>query len=460
SDLPRDAERSSEKYRGVDIYTTIYWAPANPDMEIEVQPDNPHAGMIQYHYEYAFVDNVCILLEGQRAYMKMILSNYLARKDGRPAPNGMAFSENFEQTARYFVSRETREDMLAYCNIERLIDQFANTPQFTQNPMLKILDLDEFKSAGWTMNLQKEGIRQLWALAIQENPTGVGRILLHGRRNPFKANTLIPADAVSYANYLLPIQELIEFYKEAERKTNPNITESSIDTGLKHLSELTQVDVQRAIIDRLGSEFAMSIFKGESGDYEDAPRLAFMLALQNEMGVADNLKKMAQAIIGNFMIPFRVNSNQYQGYAIHTIQADPGKNPDIPAEDLPGFSFAVAHSFIIGSADQEIVQKILRQASNGDQPLTRTAAYQDALRNIPQGYTGMVWSNPVFGTMKDIFATYLVLSYLGIDPEGTLPKVDADIDMSIFERYLGNNVSGIYLERDALRIEEFMEFPR
>ena len=88
--LPGNAERSAEEFRGIRIYTSVFLqnavgkvredadggvrrlGPEQPtergttESGISVPPEN----MAEYHYEYAFVDDICFLLEGQRAFMK------------------------------------------------------------------------------------------------------------------------------------------------------------------------------------------------------------------------------------------------------------------------------------------------------------------------------------------------------------------------------------------------------
>jgi hypothetical protein len=459
SDLPRDTERKSEKFRGVTIYTTVFWKPMQANEPIQLNPDDPHAGMTQYHYEYALVDDLCILVEGQREYLKTIITNYMSRKEGRPGPSAMSETPSF-QTARRRLPPDAQ--ILAYANIERLLKQIENHPfalLFKQMPFLK---LEEFRSAAMTARVENEGVRQDMVLVTSENPTGISRLLVGGPRNEFKAGNLIPANALSYTNCALPFADFWRFVRESSRAMNQSRPEAGIDGALRKITEMSQVDLERDLIDRLGNEAGLATLplrEGAPGAGKVAGTLAFV-ELRNDLGVKENLEKMVRGALANAPIPFKLESRLFQGVELYSIGLDESKlQGEKPAEDAPSFHFAVAQSLLLVSNNAETLESALRQGSGASEaPLPRSAAFLEATRRLDSGHVGVSWSDSKSGVPREALLLLGLLNRAGNLPEFVDPSQAPAPD--ILRRYFGSSVLGLYQERDALRVQEYLLFSK
>ena len=455
-ETPKDAERRSEEFKGVRIYTSIFWQPVG-DMPVApapppTPPADPHAGMTQYHYEYAFVDNLCIVLEGQRAYMKKVLQNYFTVKEGRKPEGSLAASPNFQLATRPFPPKP---DLLGYVNIERYLVQAADYPALApfKRPAWR---LEELRSAAFSGRLAPQGIELDATFCTTPTPKGIARLFVHEGSNAFRATSMVPGGAVFYLNSLLDLKDLQRLLNESSPSDPQSPVPSGFADSLKEISGRAGVDIEKEILANLGSEIGVFSRSRRAGAPADGPRAespVVFVQLTREAAVAENLAKTVETLGKSGPRRPKCEPADFHGFRIYSLREDPGDAPSglRPERGESRFHFAAANSFLVLSADLDVLKEVLDNVKGtGGASLTRNDAFRLAVKQIPANYTGLLWYDAQKVMVESLKAAEQGLSIFGLLDLGV--DWDARPSAESFARYLGRFVAGSYVSRDTLHL--------
>jgi hypothetical protein len=473
-DAPADAERSVTTFKDVRIYTTIYrvrmpGAPL-PDMggrQANLSADTSlpiplASGTSEYHYEYAFVDDLCIVLEGQRAFMKKVLANYFAVKEGRQAPASLWESGGLSQASS---PKTAQPDLLGYANLQTLVQRYLNHPDYAHYRNLTSLGLEDLISATAAVRLRPEALDVDVRLTTRPAPQGVVSLLVGDTRNEFRSQRLVPADAQSYTSCVLDFPRAYRLGRDIAAQINPGAL-AGFESVERQVEQRSGVRLQEDLVQRLSGEIALYSRQADPGESGTAPspslaprsRTGILLELTREDGVADALARLVRGMVLGGEAPWTLQSDNYQGVAVYSFKP---KTPSVrrgPPPPPPTWSFATTNSFLIVASDVEEVRRIVRSARGGSADgLPRNAAFARATAGLRPGYSGLVWCDlhQAVQGLADRFtaAAPLLLPLVGALNPTALPSPDTA------SRYLGQFVGASYGARDTLTWTATLQYP-
>ncbi|HUT25649.1 MAG TPA: hypothetical protein VM492_14995, partial [Sumerlaeia bacterium] len=301
--VPTDAERSSEDFKGIKIFRTQYReqapkpVPGQKDETLTLPEASEEKRTAPLLFEYAFVDDYLILLEGQRAFMKKVLTNYAslapsgAGKGGAPQ-GSVAGTANF---ANALGRLSERPDVLAYANLERLMKEVL--PKGEANPLEKmpVLGLEELKSFALSFRLAPGKTEMDAILRTTPSPKGVAHFLIHDAPKTLRTQKMTPADAVSYGAGFLDIAGLYSFIRTAAAQSQGD-SGKSFDEGMASFSEASKVNVAE-LIAKAGGEIGAFTRPGSDSAGAASPRqneTVILVQLKEEQGFAESVAKLIE----------------------------------------------------------------------------------------------------------------------------------------------------------------------
>ncbi|MBN1868126.1 DUF3352 domain-containing protein [Candidatus Sumerlaeota bacterium] len=401
-DVPSDARRSVEPFRGVPIYTTVFvqkierpipepGAPGDADEGLAL-PDASVLEGPEYHYEYAILDDLCIVLEGQRAYMKTVLTNLFdARESGRSGAS-LAATENYR---RALGTLGDEPDAMCYVNIERLLEQVQTHPVYSTLSRMPSLRLEELKSGAVGLRLPDEGIAFDLALCSAPSPQGVARFLVNDRVNSFRTRNMVPSDAIAYSCSLVDFAGLYSLLRTALTESNAQYG-VQLDAVTAMIAQRTQVDVVD-LIGRLRGEMATfsrpaggSLLGGDGGKETGA----FLLELDRPEGFAPALARVVESTMQGGAAPLKAIPAAFEGFDLYTLGPDPAQTSasGLPPGSVPSFSFAVANSFLVASPSAEAAKEVLRLVSGSSvNSVAQNEKFEKATAGLRPGYCSLEW---------------------------------------------------------------------
>ncbi|NQU44736.1 hypothetical protein HQ520_15715, partial [bacterium] len=392
NDLPRDAQRSTEDFRGVRIYTTVFWRePEGFDRSLLPPDADAHLGMTQYYYEYAFVDDLCVFLEGQRAFMKKIISNYLGAKSSGSGQSGLAGTSNFRRALGLVAETP---DVLAYANVQRWVEKQKERPDLeaglADNAVLK---MEEILSAVLGLRFAPDGLRSEIGVFTMPSPQGLAGVLAQESRGGFRSERRAPADSVSFSALLLDLQKVYRLLIAAVGDPGASGEPSGVERFFQDLATKTGVDVERELVTALGNEVAWYTYPAGNGGGQDDLANVFLLGLKQEAGFAEKLARTIDGLREITGLPFQVLSDSFQGFEVYRVESTGGP-AEMTQAQRTDLSFAAAGNFLILSKDANQVKDVVRglERQNGD-GLAGNEKYGRAVAGLEPGHIGLGWAD-------------------------------------------------------------------
>ena len=469
-DLPIHTDRSVATFKNVKIYTTVFrkvvspWearrAEENNDPGVRApttlrDPINP--GTAEYHYEYAFVDDLCIVLEGQSAFMKKILSNYFDVKEGRKASLSLASTRNYRQV---FAPGSDTPDIVGYANFERLYERNLEDPVFKfRMERMSALELGAFKSGAVAVRFRPKALEVEATVRTSPSPKGLAGLLVGERRNAFRSQRLTLRDTDEYNSILVDIPELYRL--AGAYYGGPVSGPSSFLESFESLIEReTGIRFREDILNSLGTEVVM--FGRERGGEGSGSSTGsgggknisiYMVELSREEEFAQNYVKIAEFFNSESKLKFE--PMEYRGFTIYRPKTDEGRPNRARSKDI---YFTAANSFFIYGNDLDEIKKVLRQIKGeGEGDITRNEDFRKATESLDPGYNSVVWFDfgRVFSKATGQYRTnpLLALRIAPLFDVSAMPSADS------FGRFFGQFVAAAYSSRDSLRLKFSLGYP-
>jgi hypothetical protein len=403
--VPTDAERSSEIFKGIKIFRTQYReqapkpVPGQKDETLTLPEASEEKRTAPLLFEYAFVGDHFILLEGQRAFMKKVLTNCTSLAPSGAgkgaAPQGsMAATAGF---ANALGRLSESPDVLAYVNLERYMKEIL--PKGEDNPLGKmpVLGLEELRSFALSFRLAPGRTEMDAILRATPSPKGIARFLIQDAPKTLRTQGMAPADAVSYGAGFLDVAGLYSFIRTAAAQSRGD-SGKSFDEGMASFSEASKVNVAE-LISKVGGEIAAFTRPGSDSAGAASPRqneTVILVQLKEEQGFAESVAKLVEFFFARESMGLKVDSTDFKGFPLYSLKMDPaaGTQPALPPNLAPKWSFAVANSFLIMSREADQVKEALRRVTGeagGD--VTQNADFKKMVGSLQPGYAALSWSN-------------------------------------------------------------------
>ena len=471
-DLPRGAERSVSTFKDVKIYRTVYseeaplpgvepWEDAEPGEPSDQQPE-PKTWQAKYYYEFAFVDDFCVLHEGETSFVKPILSNYLTVKEKGKAPESLASTPRFRDTLRPV---EGTPAVLAYANLGSAIQTMLEHPGSAEVQKLTCLGLDAFETAAFTARLLPAGLAADFSMRTKSSPSGIAGLVVHDAKNSFRSQRMTPRDVSSYSTTLFDLGKLYQLIKTASQQAGGPFAEGFATMEAK-VTEETGLRLYEDLFQHLGGEVA--VFSQLSADSVPASADGekqgggggWMLQLTREEGFEQRIAKALETVVGKFFEGVKVVPTDFQGFTVHSIKPKPGPGgaDEPPIESVPEISFAVAGSYLIVGESSEPVKAALRLVKGtSSENVTQNETFRKMTARLKPGYVGLSWqdvSQLVKDAVQQVFdqPTLMFLAREAVNIAAMPTPEQAG-------RYFGQYVDATYTSRDSLHWTALLAYP-
>ncbi|MFW6286319.1 MAG: hypothetical protein ACOC29_00095 [Candidatus Sumerlaeota bacterium] len=451
--LPGTHVRNSEEFRGVTIYTTvfrqkIFEVPEGANLPDSVDgdttlPEPLEVGTVEYHYEYAFVDNLCIVLEGQRAFMKKVLGNYFEAKDGGVSGASLAGTEGFRLA--FEPVRETA-DLVGYVNLERLVKIYSEAGALQR---FASLELQEFRSACAAVRLTPREMLTDLVVVAQPQPSGLASLFVDDFDNRFATRRLAPRDAVSYSSFWMDPEALYQHF-------------SSVFFGAQG-REIIETQLEQRTGLRLREDL-LEPLQGEIGSYmrlnaQGEMKSVFLIVLERPLGYADTMAEWIRFMYSQMQQVMELRSVDYMGYPVYSWalreNIDESKLPE--NFQLPSTVFTVAGGCLILGEDEGEVRYMIRSILESGDSIDRNSDFGRAVAELEPGYQWLMWKDlaktldsSLKQTTKTPFAGMFLSRFF---------NMNAMPDKETLGKYLGSSVSGFYSSRGRSHYHNEIKWP-
>lgn len=482
--LPGNAERSVDEFRGVRIYTSVFvqnqtGGAAREDdgerrREGPVDPERhttdsgvsvPPMGTAEYHYEYAFVDDVLFLLEGQRAFMRKTLTNYFAAKEGRVAETSMAGSANYARIARELGDRP---GIRVYSNVQRHLQQIAADPSIGRMAANRALGLGELRAAAVNLHLGQEAAVVRFALTSVPRPAGVASLMIREARNDFATIGLAPKDAWTWSSSAFDIAQVYALLRDTIQEASPQGWKAIAQT-MAGVEQQSGAKLEDDILAALGGAIAnygrppagalAGLSQPGMGD-PSQPRQVWFVATRRSEGLGPKLAKFLEITLSMLGrgTQVRAKAEQFQAYTIYRFAAQGMPGAQGAGGERSLFCYAVTPSHIVLSSDAAELREVLRRASGaGGESLRDSADFRKAFDSFPEGAVARSWQDSprVMRHLAESLRNNPIMLMLGARflDASNMPDPEA------FGRHFGQSTFASYVGADVYTIQGRLMYP-
>jgi hypothetical protein len=407
-EVPSDADRSTATVRGVKLYTCAFRVKAPLDipdhtkMPEELRDSKSQAiaeevGFVDYHYEYAMTDGLLFVLEGQRAFLNKVISNYFAWKDGKPSPSSLGQTANYRETVQTWPGTP---DAVFYANVERWVSQAAMDPDMMKFMKAPALSLGGFRGAGIAGYMHKDAIEGRLAITTVANPTGLPALFAKERPNAFRSQRLVAPDAITYGTGIVNLSEIYQIVQDGLAQVEGPQGVLILNMAVDRLAQTTGVKVREELIPAFSGEITnySRVHSGGGATTPDTTVGAWIFEVVKP-GVDEKIAKIVSSFVNSIGAPAKMQTVDFQGFPIRALHPDKDAGAGMSAmADGTDLYIAQADRFLIVSANLDEVKSILRRV-RGDEPggMQNNAEFHRAIARLDSGYTSVSWMNIASG---------------------------------------------------------------
>jgi hypothetical protein len=467
---PKDAERTSEAFKGVTVYSVKFRQPSGT-VETQQAPAGGAPAVKQttqtlgslVHFKYAFADDVCILTEGPRDLMKQALTNYFDVKEGKAAAGALAPTAHYAKARRLL---DEKQDVAVYANVERALSIFLKTPEAQMyKSQIVALGAQEIESLSLGGKFRPDGALAVnFLLGTKPQPKGLASLLVRENKNRQASLELTPANAIAYQSFAFDVADAYTQLRNIVTQAAPQFL-PIVDMYENSLQQKTGVKISTDILSRIKGEIAScTIPAGKTGtaaaSLADLFDTVYFVEFSGDAGdLPGKLSKIVSAFFEGQTSAPKVESLPFEGTTLYTFKSDPlAAQAGASAGEATEFSFTTVHSFLVFARDSEALKNtILRAKGQAKTPgLASRDDYKRMLAQLKPGYSGVDWSDNKKAVSLALENSQVieVLNSLELFDTSALPPAED------FARYLDQSIGATYTGPDYFRYQSLTIGPK
>lgn len=313
SDIPEDAKRSVEDFRGTKIYNVSF-------TQITTEDDLPSGLDIEefkeevaINIQYAFTGDYLVFCEGPNQPAQKVLNAMLSEGADRMEKNDS------------FVGLEREagglDGLFVWLDAGRLMETL-----FSENAEAKEgLDKLGLMSLGGMVadiGMKDEGLSNIWLLDMPREKKGLIPILYAGSANRLQTAPFVPSNAITYSSFTLDLDAVWRIIRSMTAE-DPNAN-AQLDTYLGMAQMYVGLNIETDIISHIKGEHAYFTLptptNAPSGDDQpgfmvEASPWVFLLALTDGQRTVSALDGMFNRMKGDpFQLPLK--RSEQDGFGI------------------------------------------------------------------------------------------------------------------------------------------------
>ncbi len=471
--VPENARRASNTFKGVTIHSVQFRepvempTPANASTTVTpTAAQTPSTTQTQgalVRYEYAFADDVCLLTEGPRDFMKQAITNYFDAKEGKPVTGALAPTPNYAKTRRLL---DEKQDVAVYVNVERALSIFLKTPeaQMYKQP-IAALGAQEIESLSLGGKFWPDGALAVnLLLTTQPQPKGLASLLVRESPNRLASLELTPGNAIAYQSFAFDLANAYALLRGILTQAAPQFL-PIVDMYEGSLQQKTGVRISTDILSRIKGEIATCTIPAEkkgtaAASLADMFDTVYFVEFAGEAGdLPGKLSRVVSAFFEGQTSAPKVETLPFEGTTIYAFKSDRlAAQTGASAGEATEFSFATVNSFLVFARDSEALKNtILRAKGQAKTPgLASREDYKRMLAQLKPGYAGVDWSDNKKAVKLALENSQVieVLNSLDLFDTSALPPAED------FARYLDQSIGATYTGPDYFRYQSLTIGPK
>jgi hypothetical protein len=475
STAPQKVERATSTFKGVAIHSVQFRCPLSVSVTSLTSsrtgkptalqaPVTTQTQGVLVRYEYAFADDVCLLMQGSEDLMKQALTRYFDGKEGRAGAAGLASTPGYAKTRRLL---DEKQDVVVYANTERLFSILLK--KTLQGQMFQayfaafgVQDLESLSLGG---KIRPDGALAVnFLLTTQPQPKGLASLLVRENKNRMASLDLTPATAIAYQSFAFDVAGAYTLLHGLVTQAAPQFL-PFVEMYENSLQQKTGVKLSTDILSRIQGEIASCTLPAEKtgtaaaslGDLFDT---VYFVEFTGEAGdLPEKVSKLVGAFLEGPTSAPKMETQPFEGTKIYTFKSDRlAALAGASAGEASELSFAAVHSFLVFTPHVETLKNtILRAKGQVRTPgLATRDDYKRMCSQLKPGYSGVDWSDnkKVVSLALENSQMLEIVRNLGLFDMTALPPAED------FARYLDQSIGAIYTGPDYFRYQSLTFGPK